>query len=131
MRLGRLVGVVVALAVGTGCGLSERKLYDKLGKASCEQAFECDSEAASEAWGSEEVCETAFLAEAAEAQLVYRACAYRRKKARRYLKAYKRLDCTATDEELDELDDRWSEVYDCDGGAVGDSAAESAADTGA
>lgn len=109
-----------ALALATGCGLAEERFYDKLGKVGCKKAFECDSEVASDTWGNEDACEAAFGEEASEARKVYRACKYRRKKARKYLRAYKKLDCSASDSDLDDLDDRWSDVYECEGGGDGE-----------
>jgi len=123
-RLGALLAASALLAVATGCGISESKLYAKLGKHSCAKAFECDAEAAEEAWGSEEACRTAFEEEASETRKVYRACKYKRKKARKYVRAYKKIDCSVSASEADELASAWDDVYDCEGGEEGGTAAD-------
>ena len=112
-----LLGMAGLIVIATGCGLSEAKLYKKLGKHGCEKAFECDAEGAEAAFGTETACLSDFETEASETRKTYRACKYKRKKARKYVRKYKKVECTVSSSDADELADLWDEVYDCPGAA--------------
>ena len=115
----RLATVALLLSAGAACspfGYSERAFYDKLGTISCEKAFECDLQSASETWHNQSNCEEAYSVQAAAWLESYSACEYSRRKAKKYVKAYKKLDCTVSWDAWAELDALWDEVYQCEGG---------------
>lgn len=110
-RLGALAVLLVGLVACSG--VSEQKLYKKLYKKTCRKAFQCDRDVAEEEWGSRGECREAFEPEIEGSLEYYAACNYRPRKARKYLRKIKRLDCDASQEEITEVEDAWSEVYDC------------------
>ncbi len=119
----RLAAVALFFVTGTACspfGYGEEAFYEKLGRVSCEKAFECDLQNASETWFNQGNCEDAYNAQAAVWLDTYAACKYSRRKAKKYVKTYKRLDCIATQADWAELDQLWGEVYECSGSLGGD-----------
>jgi len=123
------LGIVAACFLLTACspfGWSEDRFYEKLGRATCEKAFECDTQEASETWFNQENCEQAFGPIALASMEAHTACKYKRTKAKKYVKLYKKLDCIVSVGEAGELEQAWNDVYECEGEATtgtGDTAA--------
>jgi hypothetical protein len=126
--LWRLAAVAMGVVVSTGCGISEDHFYDKVRKIGCERAFECEPEDAQAQWANEDACVDAFSDAVGDARVAKLGCTYKRKKARKYLRAYKRIDCEAAASELEELEAKLEAVYECPGDSV--SAADETGDTG-
>ena len=116
--LHRLGGIAVLIGLGSACspfGWSEDRFYAKLAKASCEKAFECDTQNASETWFNQDNCEDAYGPIALASMDAHAACAYRRTKAKKYVKRYRKLECTISTGEAADLEAAWDAVYDCEG----------------
>ena len=119
--MGPTARIVALAAVAAGLGLAlsacggvgEDRFYRKLYKRSCKHAFECDAYTSEREYGDRKGCREAFDAEADAAIAYYAACDYHPRKARRYLRAIRKLECEADEAALSELDSAWEEVYDC------------------
>ncbi len=96
----RLVGVAALLALGSACGMTEKKFFKKLYKEQCDYQFACYEAASTASWTDEKGCRDVYSANADAGLEYFDGCRFKRSAAKECLKTLRKAGCGPAEQDI-------------------------------